>query len=414
MRRRAEFTMPDEMFLKFSQCTPRGRKIQPILTSIVLTMSVLSSIVNAQTRPTTPTSRPTPTLTAPDFAGLFKVAATTLNGEGSLEELGKLQARVGDFAGAEATAKKIQGWGLAHVTGRVVAYRAATQGATATTELLRLGLDAGDEQVLDEVVMVLSETGNFAEARNVARLLPRGVYAAVAWLTIARSSRQQTDLEQAMGNFREPPDGVNFGQAVEARAACGDVTGAMKQAEAAKGAGDRPEALWRIARVQARAGDFAAAKATAERIGAKDNMLESDQAWTCIATALAAKGDVAGTKAAIERVQWGLRKPQVTSVLAYAQAKAGDLAGAKQTAAQLVATGRTNEDSAACFAYGLIAAALAERGDTPGARAMLAQAETTISTFQSRDAKVDGILLAMKGALLGPCAVETEGYPNAE
>jgi tetratricopeptide (TPR) repeat protein len=393
------------------------RRLRTILATLILMTGFSASVANAQTmRPTTTaSSRATQSLTATDVAGLFKLAtATVTGGEDSLEELGKLQARLGDFAGAEATAKKIKGFGLARVTGRVVAYRAARQGVTAAAELRRLGLGAGDESVLVEVVLTLAEEGHLRDARAVAQMLPQGIYAADAWLIVARASKQKADFDRAMSSFRGAPDSSNLGQVVEARAACGDVTGALKQVEAEKEAHWRAGALWRIARVQVQAGDIEGAKATAERIDAKEFMLDADQAWACIAAALAAKGDVAGTKAAVERVQWSLRKPRITSALAYAQVKAGDLIGAKKTAVGLAAKKGENEPRAACFAFGTIASALAEKGNAEEARAILGEAEKLAAASRSPGDKVEGILLALKGASIGPRAVETEGYLNAE
>src|SRR5258706_8558524 len=120
------------MRLNLLKPTAAGRwQPRASLSFFMLMTSFFAGVVNAQTtRPTAAaTSRATQSLTAADVAGLLKLATATITGgEGSLEELGKLQARVGDFAGAEATAKKIKGFGLARVTGRVVTYRAARQG----------------------------------------------------------------------------------------------------------------------------------------------------------------------------------------------------------------------------------------------------------------------------------------------
>jgi tetratricopeptide (TPR) repeat protein len=387
-----------------------------IPVSLLLIALLFAPPANAQAKasPTSAASRPTSSLTAADLEGLLKLAAETAGGGDSLEQLGNLQARAGDFDAAAATAKKLDGFELARVTGRVVAYRAARQHKTAAAELRRLNLGKTDGEVLDEVVLTLAEEGNLAEARAVAQMLSQGIYAGEAWLMIARASKQKADFDRAMSNFKQPPDGVTFGQVLEARAACGDVSGAIQQAEAAKNHGEREGALWRIARVQALAGDFDAAKATAGRIDANAEMLDSDQTWTCIAAASAAKGDVAGTKAALDRVRWALRKPRVTSVLAYAQAKAGNLPAAKETAAALATDARGKEAKAACFAYGMIAAALAEKGDQQGARAMLDEARKTALTIRKKPDRVDGVLLVLKGALVGPRAVETEGYANAE
>jgi cell wall assembly regulator SMI1 len=400
----------------------RQPRFAPALLAIIAWLQ-LSHYTLARAAPAAPpaaapaSAKPPQSLTAADLGDLFKLAADNAPNQRwadvFLEDLGKLQATAGEFAAAEATAKKIKGDGSERVIGRIVAVRAAKEGKDVAAEVRRLKLNILNEVTLVEIARTEASAGRFAGARAVAGMLEPGVYASHAWLAIAKTSRQKTDLHLAMKSFRKPPHDSELIEVAEAQAACGDLEQAMQTVDRLKQTGfDRPEALWRITRAQALAGDIEGAKATAAKINV-DEINDVEQAWACIAMVLAAKGDVEGTKAAIEKLPGTLEKPIVTALSAYAQAKSGDLTAARATARSL-GNAQFNKYRSLGLAYGLIAAAEVDRGQMDTAQAALKLAISALTSGRSNSDKAEGALLVLKGAIYGPRAVESEGVANYE
>jgi hypothetical protein len=413
-RTRAEAPFPAPNLSDYNRASWTKDGAMKTLTQFIITAALLAVPIGpaspSQVAAEPPAARAAKaSLSAADLDPLLKVvqanaaARRVAGGDKWLAELVTVQAALGDLTGAEATAKKVKFPYEAQANAQVLSLRAAKQRAAAAdaaaAEVRRQKLHALDEKLAVEVARTEAQAGRLPAARAIAGLFEPGVYASGAWLAIATASGQKADLDKAMASFRRPPEEDDLAPVAEAQAACGDTAAALKTAERIRTESFRAGALARAARARARRGDVDGAKSAAAAIK-PDNINHVNWAWSSVAAALAEKGDVEGTRAALANAQKTMDYAVVLAILPYAQAKAGDVDGAKSAAAALKKQ-QYKAAAATALAHGLIARALADRGDAAGAR--LSIEESARAAAGNAEAALPGL----SAALFGPEAVES-------
>ncbi|HEU4624053.1 MAG TPA: hypothetical protein VFS52_04780 [Steroidobacteraceae bacterium] len=313
----------------------------------------------------------------------------------SLRNIAIQQAVANDFDGAIATARSIQyGRANALAMGDVAAAIARDGGfAEARSLAARIRDGSSRSRAFVEVAVAQAGVGDIhgalATLAQVSDALDRAEgtarIAAIRASSAPAAAREM--FAQALGAAEKARAGANrrgdvLVEIARARLAAGEVTGAaatLKRAFAVipqiKADRERLNLLSRIAPLQARAGDFAGAFATAMRA---DDASLRPLLVRDIAAAQAETGDVSGAIAMAR----GLEDRAATAAALFGilrvQSQAHDVPGLRQTiAATLEAVRVIGNAELRAGALGSLAAAHVREGDVEGAQAVFAEAMNT-------------------------------------
>jgi hypothetical protein len=330
-------------------------------------------------------------------------------------EIGGLQARAGDTAGAEQTLATIEPWNEREVLQSAIAIGEAEQGDLAAAvkrvreEMLTPSVVS---RTLVGIVTAQFTAGDMNGARKTADALgetpsyePRK---ALVGLFAERGDVKRA-VELAVGFDREPSLSVPLVRA-HAQAAAGDFDGAMKTVRAMP-EGDRHATYCNVALHQfkarqtdsgiktialvsnergrstvlypalmlaARRGEVTATRTI---LSAIKPLAKEPLDWIVVRAQVRA-GDLAGARRTLDTLTAAQGKSVAVSVLALAQARAGDIAAARTTAASSAA------------ARQLVAGVQAEAGDVTGA-------EQTIEDLPEREHAEGGWSIALGRARAG-------------
>lgn len=355
--------------------------------------------------------------TAPGAVGTREVMAelqwssdlVRKNATGDLRDRQLAQAcealvRVGDLAGAKAICKEVRDATMSSYLGGLIvgAQTAAGDAAGAAKTAQELKLTNLVEQYPTGVAVALARSGKSDAARTAVAKIDSAAYRGPAYLKLAQVTRDAKDLKAATALI--PPDSfTDAGAIVEVYATLGDLAGAQKAAGQVKDlTGELP---FRTVRGLAMAGDVKNATALASKF-TKREVLHGDAAWTMVAAANAVAGDVEATKASVAKVISGLQKPVAETLVIYAQAKAGDHAGAKTLAA---APKKASQAQATGYAYGMLASAQLAKADLEGARKTLAEARTAVEAMKTKADKATAAASLLRAVTEGPLGIESVG-----
>ncbi|HEV7405377.1 MAG TPA: hypothetical protein VGO11_20710, partial [Chthoniobacteraceae bacterium] len=284
-----------------------------------------------------------------------KAAAASIENEATkaevIAELSAAQARAGDIAGARALAETIainpvKSRALSIVAGIEVKLGNAAGARTMAQAVLDQLLS---EQLLFAVAVAQADSGDAAGASDTVKGLSSPIGKAMAMAVVAELRAKAGDgagYRQTVQEARELVKGLPTSQEsliaareiVSVQTRMGDVSGASVTAND-----------WLVRRLsnlfveimgaQAEAGDVSGAKRTSE--GARFGEEGLIRAWTRVADAQGRAGKFAEAKESLERVP---NKDQKLLGLVYLAAQAGDLAGGKATATAIASGGKMDDD----------------------------------------------------------------------
>ncbi len=323
------------------------------------------------------------------FAQAKSVAETIPASEGFLKilhfrEIAKAQVLAGDVAGAKSTAQassdSSERAGRLRAVAEAQAQAGDMPGAKASAaEIGDNELEIKAKALVDiagaEIAVgnVVGARGTLAQAKSVADANKNPAERATTLLYIVETMGRVGDFEAAKDVA------IQIGPASPNKELAAQVDAADKQPMSRGGremlgkvaalVAAMPEpslqakALRVIGELQARSGDIAGAKSTAEVMGkgsGKDDLVRA------IAEAQVRVGDSLAAKTWATSISDSYFKNKVLSAIGQAQAEAGDLAGARGTAEAIKGA---PSDKAAVFCA--IALAQARAGDQPGAEASI-------------------------------------------
>jgi hypothetical protein len=307
----------------------------------------------------------------------------------ALLEIAAMQAEIGDFAGAKATTAEIpdkNSNGSHDLSYRGAAYQAiaiaqvrAGNVSDAKKTAALLDDDPWHTLVLCAIAGAQAQAGDVPAARRTieeakTRIDKIDDYRAEAYDALARAQLKTGDLMAAKDSAKlayhasEPPV---MSEVAAAQAGAGHVADALATAAELGSGYDATCAFCAIAVAQAETGHPADALQTLRNHKAILDTLQHRRVWLvtyrAVISAQVKAGDFAGAKETAERAHdrnpWLMLREQLYLVVVAAQLKAGDVAAAKITAEQIAA----GEYKAA--AYCEVVAAQAKTGNIEQAKA---------------------------------------------
>jgi hypothetical protein len=319
-------------------------------------------------------------------------------------ELARVRAVLGDGNGTEHAASHVtQGPYVPRAKALAISARAAKE--RQVPGIVSSGQNGVDLEACVELVRAELTAGRLTQARHIARDLGTS-YGNRAWLLIARATGDKADYRLSQLRFSpDPDDYARLVADAEAKARCGDVQAAIDSAGKIRADVFAAVAMWRIARAQALGGDIPGAKRTASRIDQRASVDEFNQAWASIAAALAAQGDIAGTKAALANVVTTTDSPAILALVTYPRSRGAEIVAAKAAVEELKKQGVASA-AAVSTGYGLIARAQYDLGDIPGAQATLEATVKWLGTLQNSDDQAWAAMRALQATVFGPRVVE--------
>ncbi len=266
-----------------------------------------------------------------------------------------VQIKTKDFAGARATASRIadeSGFSKSDIykeineAQRASAYYQLLDGDIAGAMETASGITDVDEisYINGYIVGAQADAGDIDGAKQTASLIKRKETLSYAYRKIGEALARAGDKAEARKML----------------------TQAVETASLIKEDNDKNNVLIYIVRALGDVGDFAGAKKAIALI--PPSMESRYHLSSQIAVAQAKTGDISGAIETVAWVEWEYVKNNCYREIAGVQAKAGDIAGARQTASGIP------DNSVKSDAYSNIAIVQRESGDKKGARKTLVQA----------------------------------------
>lgn len=336
-----------------------------------------------------------------------------------LADIAAVQAKAGDLPGAKAMAHAMTKDYEAMILSRIAAVQAATGdfiGAKATIKAVKI--DVTDKRyALRALAAAQAKSGDVAGAKATANSIEDNASKDSALREIAAAQAKAGDIAGAIATADAITnvlvEASPLSNIAAAQLKAGDRAGASKTFDRAEAIAntlngvEKNVALGNIALAEAKAGDITRAKATADAItgyGKEGAMFD-------IAIIQARAGDIAGARDTAGSLRQNYLKALVLREVAIAQSRTGDKAGASQTfdEAKTMANAETvdlNRDGALLS----IARGQAKTGDVAAAKATAAatkdeDVEDTLLDARSKPATV-GVIAAAQARV--------EGFPAAE
>ena len=326
-------------------------------------------------------------LLSPNSACLFSlsvIAAGKIEDANSrdwaLNEVASGKARDGNFGGAFDTAKKIEDINIRASALFQIALAGAQAGNFRVAEVyLERGLASEDieayvitdrrARVLADIVSAQARAGDLWGAlANAQKMDAKSHDRALEGIALG-----QVQAGEFWGAFHaaEKIEYAGFrdkvlADVVSAQAQAGDVKGALTNARQI-GQYYYPFALADIAVAQAKAGDKKRAKEIVDQaLAATEKIREKSRVLMKIASAQARAGDVEGARNTAEKLGFAVYRARALMKIAVAQAQAGDVEGAKENFAGALAAAAEKEEMAGGTLRDIVIAQ-AQAGDVEGA-----------------------------------------------